>query len=141
MDYAIDTAPAWDPRGTSRAESYDAWRVEAAAEVGLWLSERGWNQLRYGSYNLAAGDLRLAILSHPDPPAEFHMRLGLIYYRLGYEEDALFQLGRGLALEGGELHREEARDIAESLFAKQAWAPGGLDGWVAAQAVQPTLPR
>ncbi len=141
LNHAIDTAPAWDPRGRSRAESYDAWKREAAADVGLWLCERGWLRRGMGQLDLAAGDLRLAILSHPDPPAEFHMRLGLVYYELGYEEDALFQLGRGLSLEGGKLHREEARNVAERIFAKLAWAPGGLDGWIAARGQLTPLPQ
>jgi len=134
MDHAIDTAPAWDPRGLTRAESYDDWKREASADVGLWLCERGWNQRSQGYLNLAAGDLRLAILSHPDPPAEFHMRLGLIYYDLGAEEDALFQLGLGLSSPGEEPDRAEALQVGERLYFKQAWAPGGFEGWVSSHA-------
>ncbi len=134
LDYSINSVPAWDPRGASRAAHYDQWRSEANAELALWLSERGWLRRLVGRPKHAAEDLRLAILLTTDPPAAFHLRLGLVYYDEGFEEAALHHLGRGLGMEGGDAHRVEARRAAEDLYSRLTWAPGGLDGWIADQA-------
>ena len=134
---ALESPPAWDPRGDS-AGDYDDWLLAQRAARADLLDTRAWVLHAMGLDRRAAGDLREAILLTPEPVALYHLHLGIIYSALGDREAALHHLGRGLAtaetLPGWEwATRATARSLARQLYRELRWAPGGLDDWIAAQ--------
>ncbi len=134
IDHALEMPVRWDPRGDHLAPDYGTWLQASSAERGAWLDTRGWVLHKLRRHQEAAQTLERALLMVGGDSGIQHLHLGLVYAALGQDALALDHLGRGLALGAAEEPSlvAEARQTAAGLFAANHWAPGGLDGWIAA---------
>ncbi len=132
---AVSAMPAYDARGDHPAHGYDDWLVQSRSHAGAFADTYGWVLYRLARYEEASAQLRTALLLDRKPTAAHHLHLGLTYDKLGDTDNAMRQLGRGLALADGddpELERLAYKRLAE-LWPAQRWAPGGLETWIALQ--------
>ena len=133
---AINTAlievTAYDPQSDPSIDGYDAWMDKMAHLTAARLDTRAWILHLLGHHDAAAADLRRVLLVARENEPVFHLHLGLVYAELGLEGPALEHLGRGLAMGPSDEPELElqAREVAETLFSAQRWAPGGLDAWL-----------
>ncbi len=135
IEGAVQRLPAYDARGDHLAWNYDDWQAWRAQQAASIADTHGWVLYRLERYEDAAAVLREALLLASRPHAVHHLHLGLCYDALGNEQEALRQLGRGMALAGGEdedLERQAYARLVE-LFHEHRWAPGGLEDWIAMQ--------
>jgi len=133
---AVRSLPAYDPRGSHPAASYDDWLSQNRDHAAAFGDTHGWVLYRLGRYEQAAAVLREALLLAKEPSAAHHLHLGLCYDKLEAPQAAMRQLGRGMALADGdepELEGQAYKRLA-ALFEGRRWAPGGLEAWIALQA-------
>jgi len=134
MDEALGAWGDWDPRGPYWVDGYGEWTEQRKDRLASWLDTRGWVHFARGDMEAARNDLALALLLSPEPEGIYHLHMGLVLHALGQDEQALFHLGRGLALDTSEVklwwtsHR-----TAETLHAEIRWTHEDFDDWVAAQ--------
>ena len=133
---AIDTAlieiGVYDPESDPSIESYDQWTEKMAHLFAARLDTRAWLLHLLGHHEEAAAEMRRVLLVAREKEPIFELHMGLIYAELGQDGPALEHLGRGLAMGDSDEPGldEQARQVAEALFAKRRWAAGGLDAWV-----------
>ncbi|MFH1463602.1 MAG: redoxin family protein [Pseudomonadota bacterium] len=128
--------PAYDPRGSDPWSGYDGWLADTRAQASAILDTHGWVLHGLGRYAEAAGKLQIAVALARDDAAVQHLHLGLCYDRMGEADAAVRELGRGLAVLAGEERQLEleARARLAALYPGRAWAPRGMDDWIALQA-------
>ena len=134
IDGALSAWGDWDPRGPYWVDGYEDWREQHSRELARMLDTRGWLKVQLGDLEGARNDLALAVLLGPEPKSIHHLHLGLVLAELGHDEQALFHLGRGLALDFPELKTGlRAYRTAEALFEAHRWTHEDFDDWVADQ--------
>ncbi len=141
---AITAALATPPAFSARAGGLGAWSTHrdwSAHEEGLMRDTRAWLLYRKGRLHEARDELRRALFLLRSESGSLHMHLGLVLVALDQEEEALFHLGRGLAVADPEYDDlaliAAATEAAAALWTGHRWQPGGLEAWIAAQRPQP----
>lgn len=134
MDAALADWGEWDPRGPYWVDGYDDWHEMQRRQLAKRLDTRAWVQVQRGDLGAARDDLQRAILVAPSPKGVYHLHMGLVLAELGLQEQALFHLGRGLALGSSEAKLvRHARSVGVDLFEATRWTHEDFDAWVAAQ--------
>ncbi len=137
---AVLELPAYDPRGDHPAPGYDPWVDGSRAWSSAIADTHGWVLHGLDRHEEAAATLRQALLLAPAPNPTIHLHLGLVYAASDDAQGALRHLGRGLALAEGEtpeLERQAYKQLVP-LYQAHAWAPGGLEAWIALRAPAPS---
>ncbi len=141
IDEALSDWGDWDPRGPYWVDGYDDWHETRRQELARMLDTRAWVHFQRGEHEAARSDMALALLLSPEPRGVHHLHMGMVLAELGLDEQALFHLGRGLAMGSSEARLErQAHRIAKPLFSAHRWSHDDFDEWVADQAPAELIP-
>lgn len=132
MESVLANTPPYRPWDDYTGQGYEAWAVQASNRIAARLDTKAWILFQLGRVEEAAAVMQRALLHTSDPDPILYHHMGMVLLEMGWEDEALEYLGRGLALgpsdEASLDHK--ARRTAERLFHERRWTPGGFDAWL-----------